>query len=219
MFHVQTHQRSRPWISTNFAISADGKISCTGRRPSGWTSRADHARLMSLRESADALIVGRGTLEADRMTLTVPGKPIQPLRCLISRTGEIPTGQPIFQKPAGPIHLLVTGNDRTTPALRALCQTHHGSLAGFLETLATRHGVCRLHCEGGGGLIRSLAEIDAIDEFHLTLAGHTLFGGLQAPTATGIPADFLPQSLAFTLSHFEPRPDLGECFLSYRRIQ
>ena len=68
-------------------------------------------------------------------------------------------------------------------------------------------------------MIRSLAEVDAIDEFHLTLAGHTLFGGLSAPTATGIPADFLPASVKFTLRHFEPRPDAGECFLSYRRVQ
>ena len=61
----------RPWISTNLAISADGKIDSTASRPSGWTSRDDHARLLKLRESADALIVGCGTSEADRMTLTV----------------------------------------------------------------------------------------------------------------------------------------------------
>jgi len=209
----------RPWISTNLAISADGKISSTGRRPSGWTSRDDHARLLNLRAAADALIVGRGTLEADRMTLTAPGKAAQPLRCIVSKSGEIPATHPLFQKPGGPIHLLVTENDRTSPALHPLCQIHHGSLAGFLETLATDLGVKHLHCEGGGGMIRSLARLGAIDEFHLTLAGHTLFGGFEAPTATGIPADFLPRSLDFTLSHFEPRPDLGECFVSYRRAQ
>jgi hypothetical protein len=66
-------------------------------------------------------------------------------------------------------------------------------------------------------LIRSLAELDAIDEFHLTLAGHTLFGGLQAVTSTGIPRQFLPKSLDFRLTHFDPRPGLGECFFSYLR--
>lgn len=207
----------RPWISTNLAVSADGKISSTRRQPSGWTSRADHARLLKLRESADALIVGRGTLEADRMTLTVPGNPTQPLRCIVSTTGDIPADHPLFQKSGGPIHLLVTGKDHTSPALRQLCRIHHGCLADFLETLVTTLGVRHLHCEGGGSLIRSLAEIDAIDEFHLTLAGHTLFGGAHAPTATGIPADFLPRALTFTLNHFQPRPDLGECFLTYRR--
>lgn len=209
----------RPWISTNLAISADGKISSVGRRPSGWTSRVDHARLVNLRESADALMVGRGTLAVDRMTLTSPGKGVQPLRCIVSRSGEIPADHPLFTNPGGPIHLLVTEIDRTNSALQPPCQIHHGSLAGFLETLATELGVKHLHCEGGGGLIRSLAQLGAIDEFHLTLAGHTLFGGFDAPSASGIPADFLPQSLEFALSHFEPRPDLGECFLSFRRAQ
>jgi riboflavin biosynthesis pyrimidine reductase len=207
----------RPWLSTNLAISADGKISSVARRPSGWTSREDHARLLKLREAADALIVGRGTLENDRMTLTVPGKSVQPLRCVVSREGRIPADHPLFQKAGGPIHLLVTGG--ATPDFPADVTIHHGSLAGFLETLATDLGVKRLHCEGGGALIRSLAELGAIDEFHLTLAGHTLFGGADAPTATGIPADFLPSSLEYVLSHFEPRPDSGECFLSYRRAQ
>lgn len=207
----------RPWLSTNLAVSADGKITSVDRRPSGWTSRDDHARLLALRESADALIVGRGTLEADRMSLTVPEKPVQPLRCIVSRSGNIAADHPIFQKTGGPIHLLVTG-DAMLPPLPQVT-VHRTSLAAFLETLATEYAVKRLHCEGGGTLIRSLAEIDVIDEFHLTLAGHTLFGGSQAPTATGIPADFLPRSLDFTLSHFDPRPDLGECFLSYRRAQ
>jgi hypothetical protein len=62
-----------------------------------------------------------------------------------------------------------------------------------------------------------MAELDVIDEFHLTIAGHTLFGGLRAPTGTGIPAEFLEATRGFRISHFEPRPELGECFLSYTR--
>lgn len=205
----------RPWISTNLAVSADGKISTTDGRPSGWTSREDHARLLELRKSADALMVGRGTLEADRMTLTVPGKSTQPLRCIVSRSGILPADLPVFRKPGGPIHLLVTGELCRAPD--SALTIHQGDLASFLETLASQCGVKHLHCEGGGGLIRALAELDAIDEFHLTLAGHTLFGGLDAPTATGLPSEFPPRSLGFFICHFEPRPELGECFLSYRR--
>ncbi|MEY4570797.1 MAG: hypothetical protein RLZZ398_2236, partial [Verrucomicrobiota bacterium] len=65
--------------------------------------------------------------------------------------------------------------------------------------------------------VRALAELDVIDKSHLTLAGHTLFGGLAASTATGIPAEFLPKSVGFKISDFEPRPAIGECFLSYTR--
>lgn len=207
----------RPWISTNLAISADGKISSVDRQPTGWTSREDHARLLDLRRSADALMVGRGTLESDRMTLTVPGKSTQPLRCIVSRGGQIDPDHPVFRKPGGAIHLLVTEGGSRPAAVDATI--HRQDLAGFLAALASEYGVKQLHCEGGGSLIRSLAELDAIDEFHLTLAGHTLFGGVMAPTATGIPAGFLPNALEFEISRFDPQPASGECFLSYRRLE
>jgi 2,5-diamino-6-(ribosylamino)-4(3H)-pyrimidinone 5'-phosphate reductase len=205
----------RPYISTNLAISADGKISSSPPRPSGWTSAADHARLLKLRQNADAILVGRGTLETDKMTLTVPGKSTQPLRCIISRSGRIDPQHPIFQKAGGDIHLLVTADsqEKTDPRVTA----HRSTLREFLENLAKNFHIQNLHCEGGGQLIRALAEIDAIDEFHLTLAGHTIFGGEEASTATGIAADFLPNSLKFQLSHFEPSPETGECFLTYQR--
>jgi 2,5-diamino-6-(ribosylamino)-4(3H)-pyrimidinone 5'-phosphate reductase len=209
---------TRPWISANLAISADGRISTSDRRPSGWTSAIDHQRLLVLRRGADALMVGRGTLEADRMTLTVPDALRQPLRCIVSRRGVLDPAHPVFSRAGGAIHLLVNdgGVSPVAPAPTGVT-VHHTDLTGFLSTLATAHGVGRLHCEGGGMLVRELAELDLLDELHLTLAGHTMFGGADAPTLTGTPGDFLPASRAFSLVHFDPRPDLGECFLSYRR--
>lgn len=209
----------RPHISTNLAISADGKISPAERRPSGWTSARDKERLVDLRKHCDALLVGRGTWQADRMTMTAPGNPVPPLRCIVSESGGIDAAHPIFRTPGGAIHLLVTGaSPAEIPAeVRDQITVHHQTLAAFLETLAVRHGVSRLHCEGGGQLVRALAALDAIDEFHLTLAGHTLFGGQDAATTTGVPGDFLLCSLDFELDRFDPQPDTGECFLSYRR--
>jgi len=93
---------------------------------------------------------------------------------------------------------------------------HAGSLASFLGELAAS-GIRHIHCEGGGELVRELAALDAIDEIHLTWAGHTIFGGRAAPTISGVPGDFLPASREYELVEFDPRPDLGECFLSYRR--
>lgn len=208
---------ARPRISTNLAISADGKISSVARAPSGWTSDEDHQRFIKYREGADAILVGRGTLDADHMTMTAPGNPF---RCIVSRSGKLDPAHPLFSTPGGPIHLLVTGGEapELPESLHSQVTLHQLTLAAFLDHLATDLGISTLHCEGGGQLIRALAEIDAIDTFHLTLAGHTLFGGRAAPTATGVPNDFLPRSVDFRLAHFDPRPDLGECFLSYERI-
>lgn len=149
------------------------------------------------------------------MTLTVPGKSIQPLRCIVSRVGKLDAAHPIFRKDGGAIHLLATGNSAVqAPAGVTL---HRGTLGDFLDELGGKFQVGHLHCEGGGQLIYELAALDVIDEFHLTLAGHTLFGGHGAPTATGLPAEFLPQSGRFALTHFQPMGE--ECFLSYTRLR
>jgi 2,5-diamino-6-(ribosylamino)-4(3H)-pyrimidinone 5'-phosphate reductase len=209
----------RPLISTNLAISADGKISSHPPRPSGWTSAQDHQRLLDLRKNTDAILVGRGTLEADQMTMTVPGSERQPLRCVISAKGEFDFAHPVFHRPGGPIHLIVTGAGSAPAVDHGNYRFHHASLPDFLGNLAENFGVARLHCEGGGQLIKALAELDFIDEFHLTLAGHTLFGGRQAATATGIPGDFLPQALEFALSDCQQLSGTDELFLTYQRVR
>jgi riboflavin biosynthesis pyrimidine reductase len=211
--------RKRPWISANLAVSADGKTGDVRHRPSGWTSRADHDRLLELRTNADALLVGRRTLVADNMTLTCPCRDVQPLRCVVAEHGGIPASHPLFERPGGAIHWLIAGPSQfLTEKPVADVTMHRGNLAAFLTILWIDHGVNHIHCEGGGTLIRMLAEMDAIDELHLTLAGHTLFGGFMAPTVTGLPADWLPKSLDFRISAFDAPSGTGECFVSYRRI-
>lgn len=208
----------RPWVSVNLAVSADGKISDIAGSPTGWTSRADQDRLLELRVTAGALLVGRRTLVADRMTLTCPTREVQPLRCVVAASGEVPEIHPLFERAGGAIHWLVTGQSPSFPLrFPAEVTVHRESLADFLSTLKIQLGVDHVHCEGGGTLICMLAEMDAIDELHLTLAGHTLFGGQKAPTPTGLPAAYLPKSLDFCVSRFEVAPETGECFMSYRR--
>lgn len=207
-----------PKISTNLAISADGKISSVAGIASGWTSRADHARLLKLRESADALLIGRGTLESDKMTLTVPGKNHQPLRCIVSRNGVINPSHPIFAKPGDEIHLLITSGEKRDCSLSGVT-LHHQSLLEFIHTLATDYSVNHLHCEGGGQLIKELAALDLIDDFHLTIGGHTLFGGLLAPTVTGTPNEFFDASRTYQVTRCDPQPQSGECFLTYTRLR
>lgn len=213
---------ARPHVTLNLALSADGKISTHAGLPSGWTSREDQRRFHELRRGMDAILVGRGTLEADQMTLTVAGQEHQPLRCIASRTGNLDPSHKLFHTAGGPVHLLVSEPDASFDAAawqaRGAC-VHAGTLEGFLTTLRSGHGVERLLCEGGGALVRALAELDAIDTIQLCWAGHTLFGGTNAPTLSGLPGDHLPASLGFKLASVEPSSALGECFITYQRMR
>lgn len=212
----------RPTILINFAITADGKISSVNRGPSRFTSDEDHKRLLEIRKRADAILVGRGTLEDDNMSMTIPAdmRPLrQPLRCIASRSGNFDLEHKIFHTSGGALHLLATESPENydSSPIKALGATiHFCSLEEFLGILVSEHGVQTLLCEGGGSLVQSLAVLKAIDEVHLTWAAHTLVGGADAPTITGGPSAHLPSSLEFELSHFEPLEN-GECFLSYRR--
>jgi riboflavin biosynthesis pyrimidine reductase len=200
-------------ISANFAISADGKISSLSQRPSGWTSRLDFQRLLQLRREADAIFVGRRTLLADQMSLTIPDAARQPLRCVASATAAFSGEEKIFHIAGGAIHLWSPEPTLPAPAGVTL---HGGSLVSFLHVLHHDHGVNHLHCEGGGTLLRMLAETVGIDQLHLTWAAHTLFGGINAATITGIPDLPFVRSQHYELTHFEPLPQENEVFLSYR---
>ncbi|NNC89586.1 MAG: RibD family protein [Akkermansiaceae bacterium] len=213
---------TRPRLLINFAITADGKTSTVRKDPAHFTSKADLHRLLEIRKRADAILVGRGTLEADEMSLTIPAEhepAKQPLRCVVSRGGSFDPGHKIFRSKGGAVHLLATDpRPDYDPAVyeKSGATVHTGALPDFLHRLRTEYVVETLLCEGGGSLVRALADLDAIDEINLTFAGHTLFGGQDAPTITGALGEHLPRSLEFELVRFDPQ-DNGECFLTYER--
>ena len=215
---------TRPRILINFAITADGKTSTRAKDPAHFTSKLDLHRLLEIRKRADAILVGRGTLEADQMSMTIPAelKPKkQPLRCVVSRSGAFILSHKVFNSRGGTVHLLATGTDSSydpVPYESAGAVVHQCQLPDFLHRLRTEYNVETLLCEGGGSLVRALAEIDAIDEVNLTWAAHTVFGGAEAPSITGALGEHLPASLHFALTHFEPLEN-GECFLTYERLK
>jgi riboflavin biosynthesis pyrimidine reductase len=138
---------------------------------------------------------------------------------VVSRSGKYNLDHKIFHTAGGAIHLLATDppdDFDPAPLEGAGATVHTGPLAGFLTTLESAHGVAHLLCEGGGSVVRALAELGRIDEINLTWAGHTLFGGNDAPTLTGALGPHLPKSLEYDLTSFEPQKN-GEVFLTYKR--
>ncbi|MDG2401301.1 MAG: dihydropteroate synthase [Akkermansiaceae bacterium] len=200
-------------IILNLAISADGKISTTRNSPAHFTSKADLERLLEIRKQADAILVGRTTLEADQMTMTTEGS--KPWRCVISKEGNFDENHPFFHTDGGPRHLVIS-SDAKTPELPATI--HRTDLSGFLKKLRNNPDITTLLCEGGGSLARQLFELDLIDEINLTWAPHTLFGGEDAPTITGLPGDFLPSSRHYELAKMTIQQN-NEVFLTYYKSQ
>jgi 2,5-diamino-6-(ribosylamino)-4(3H)-pyrimidinone 5'-phosphate reductase len=212
--------QTRPRVSVHFAVTLDGKVSTANHTPAQFTSAEDKRRLLQVRSENDAVMVAKGTLQADRMSLGLPdpvlrndrsrrGVSEEPLRVIISASGEIAPDLPILQKPGAPIVLYTTSripsSKRTDlEAKVAIYEAgkEHVDLNYVMRHLFSHYQVRAVVCEGGPTLVRALAEIDLIDRIALTVAAK-LFGGRLAPTLTALPGDFLPASRHFQLVNIE----------------
>lgn len=221
--------RDRPFVTANFAITADGRISTRNATPANFTSPRDKRRLLEIRATCDAVLAGVKTIATDNMTMGLPaadlratreakGLPTCPARVLLSASGRIDPAMRVFAHDCSPIIIFSTTRMprrvREALATKATLHLHERTidLAAMLRTLRREHGVKRLVCEGGARVFRALLTAGLVDELHLTISPR-IFGGVKAPTLTGAAGDFLARSTALVLR--EARPIEDECFLRY----
>lgn len=228
------NRRDRPRILVNFAITADGKTSTRNCTPSRFTSALDKQRLLEIRAMGDALMVGRNTLAADTMRMTIGNRALQakrrerglasePLRVVISNRGNIDPAWPLFSARGGRRVIFSTTRmpELTRHALLSHADLHLLDdrtipIEDVLMALRSIYDVRTLVCEGGPRLVRSLAELDVIDTLFLTVAP-VVFGGKMAPGLLGGLPDFLPSVRHFSLESM--RTVQGECYLRYARTR
>jgi riboflavin biosynthesis pyrimidine reductase len=196
----------RPYVLANFVVSVDGHSTVEGgsRKLSG---PADREMFYALRERVDGVLVGPGTLAAERYKRMLPaehqrewrqsmGRPAEPLAVTISRSGQIARDAPLFSDAPDRV-LVFEGPD--------------ADLAGTLAKLRQRYGVDSLLCEGGPTLFAALLRAGLVDELYLTLAPY-LAGGTSGPTVVSGPPAELPADLQLVgvLEH------QGTLFLRYK---
>jgi 2,5-diamino-6-(ribosylamino)-4(3H)-pyrimidinone 5'-phosphate reductase len=220
----------RPRIILNFAMTIDGKVSTAKLTPSGFTSAFDKHRLLEIRSLGDALMVGKNTLQIDRMSMGLPDEGLRqarvqraqseyPIRVIISNSGDIPTDLNVFNHRFSPIVIYSTARmpPTTQTELRAKAELHlsavdHLSLEEVLNDLYETHRVRTLVCEGGPQLAKALAELNVVDELFLTVAP-LIAGGVGAPGVLGAPGTFLPSSRIYRLKSM--KVEAAECYLHY----
>ncbi len=224
----------RPFVTVNFAATWDGKVSTRNRTPSDFSSKRDKKRLLEIRSSGDALLVGRATVAADNMQMGLPDAKLRaarvgrgqtefPMRVIVTNRGNLDHTLEVFRHNFSPIHVFSTEQMPATVRrqLRSKATLHLQkdnslNLAKVLETLRREHSVHRIVCEGGPTIFKVLLANDLVDEICLTLCPR-IFGGENAPSLTGVRGDFLPKSIACRISTMEVLED--ECFLRYQVIR
>lgn len=218
----------RPYVVVNFVASADGKATFEGR--SGKLGGdADSALFHRLRTQADAVLVGSGTLRAERYGRIVrdpelraareaEGLAPDPLACVVSRSLSLPVDIPLFQDPEQRTIVFTSSDERLEGAGPGVTveRVRAGELTmtSALEVLHDRHGVRSVLCEGGPTLFGALLGEELVDELFLSLAPR-IAGGGEAPTIVeGMPlAELLELELVWVLEAE------GELFIRYRTVK
>jgi len=188
----------RPYVTVNFAMSADGKISTFERRQVRISGRGDRERVDRMKAGSDAVMVGIGTVLADDPSLTVKspelvqqridrGQDPHPIRVVVDSHARTPLNAEILHKGEGRRVVAVSLGapmERVDAIERYATVVRAGAsevdLALLMQELHTM-GVRRLMVEGGGTLIWSLFQRDLVDEMY-SFVGNVIIGGRDAPT-------------------------------------
>lgn len=183
----------RPLVAMNFAATVDGRATIGGvSGPIG--SAADTAMLAGLRTRFDAVMIGAGTMRAERYGRLVKdreqherrerlGLPNEPLTVIVSGRLDLPWDASLFTEGGGRV-LIFTASETEPPPTATPVEVvrHEGfvDLAEALRHLRREQGIRALLCEGGPGLHGELEGGGMVDELFLTIAPK-LTGGAAAP--------------------------------------
>jgi riboflavin biosynthesis pyrimidine reductase len=183
----------RPRVAAAMIASADGRAAVAGRSV-GLGHPADRALLRELRAAVDAILVGPGTLRAERYAKLLDpdqraaraerGRAPHPVVATISRSARVPEDIPLFAEPGVPIQVYTeaAADVRGRGADVAVHRFEPGGArpAAVLAHLAAERGVRSVLCEGGPTLLRAVIADDCLDDMLLTLA--PLLAAGSAPT-------------------------------------
>jgi riboflavin biosynthesis pyrimidine reductase len=207
----------------NFAATVDGRATIGGvSGPIG--SAADTAMLAGLRTRFDAVMIGAGTMRAERYGRPVAsqekrerrerlGLPHDPLMVIVSGGLDLPWDAPLFTEGGGRV-LIFTGSEAEPPETATPLQVvrHEGTvdLAAALAHLRHERGIRALLCEGGPRLHAELQAGELVDDLFLTIAPK-LAGGGAPRILEGELAGVVPLGLTWLLEAD------GELFARYSR--
>ncbi|MBA2713842.1 MAG: dihydrofolate reductase family protein [Rubrobacteraceae bacterium] len=199
----------------------DGRTTAEGKA-SGIGSKADRRVMRTLRSRADGVIIGGGTLRAERLSLGLDAEDprARPLAIILTNTGEVPLARNlILDERQRVLVLLAEGAAKGAEwrigdiaEVRRIPTTSGViDLAQALKTLKSDYNVSRLLVEGGPTLNHALISSNLADELFLTLAP-TLLGKStpdKPPTASGTIVE--PRNLRLLSAYLQA----DELFLRY----
>jgi diaminohydroxyphosphoribosylaminopyrimidine deaminase/5-amino-6-(5-phosphoribosylamino)uracil reductase len=200
--HVWRMTRARPHVTLKLAVSADDAIGVAGRNQAAVTGENARRHAQALRSRYDAILVGRGTIEADDPLLTcrLPGlEHRSPVRVVLDSDGKLPADRRVLTD--GAVQTWVFSADRQEAAaghVRCFQAPRSGSgldVAMCLQQLK-EEGIGRVLVEGGAKVARAFLEAGLVDEV-LLFRSPVVLGEARVPALAGLPLSVIEASGRF----------------------
>lgn len=185
-----------PFVRVNFVSSADGAVTVAGRS-GGLGTDADRRVFGLLRELAEVVLVGAGTVRAEDYRgarRSTRGRDLPPPIAVVTGSADLDPEARLFADTRVPPIVLTTAG---APVRRRERLAAAGADVAVLDDLGPesllgelgRRGLHRVLCEGGPSLFGALLGADAVDELCLTVApllvagdaGRIAVGGAAPP--------------------------------------
>jgi diaminohydroxyphosphoribosylaminopyrimidine deaminase/5-amino-6-(5-phosphoribosylamino)uracil reductase len=184
----------RPWIIAKWAMTLDGRLA-TRTGDSKWISgEASRALVHQLRGRMDAILVGRGTVDADDPLLTArPSGARVATRIVLDSRATLPLASQLVRTVREAPVLVAAGPEAPASACEMLrwrgvdvwqsgAADRNARLTELLNELGRRQ-MTNVLVEGGSQVLGALFELRAVDEVHVFIAPRIIGGGEGRPIA------------------------------------
>jgi riboflavin-specific deaminase-like protein len=212
----------RPYLILNFATTLDGRAAISGRS-GAIGSDTDTEILQRLRTHVDAVMIGAGTMRAERYGRMVSDPALRayreriglahdPLGVIVSNRLELPWDAGLFTDGGGRVVIFTASEAEPPETATPVTVVRHPEgveLDSALAWLLEERGIKSVLCEGGPTLHGRLREGGLADELFLTIAPK-IAGGEGPRILEGALADVDQVELAWLLE------SEGELFARYR---
>jgi riboflavin-specific deaminase-like protein len=173
----------RPYLILNFATTLDGRAAISGKS-GAIGSDTDTEMLQRLRTRVDAVMIGAGTMRAERYGRIVSDPQLRayrertglahdPLAVIVSNRLELPWDAGLFTDGGGGVVVFTASDEKPPETATPVTIVRHPDgveLDRALEWLLTERGIRSVLCEGGPTLHGRLREDGLADELFLTIA-------------------------------------------------
>ncbi|MDQ3862728.1 MAG: dihydrofolate reductase family protein [Actinomycetota bacterium] len=214
----------RPYVIVNMVSSVDGRTTAEGKA-AGMGSGIDRQAMRTLRSKSDAVMIGAGTLRAERLSLGLdPSDATSPLAIIVTDTGDLPVEEHLIVKGGQEVLVLLSNEaprevvERMGKVARVMRVPADASgavdLDRGMQALRAERGVEVVVVEGGPALNHALISRNLVDELFLTVAPE-LLGGTSSEGLTLLRGPEIPARDRPTLQLLSVHLAGGELFLRY----